>query len=189
MKSSRAFTLTELLITMTAGSMLMMLAAGLVHQSMHLTAAARGRADEHRTISRLASQFRADIQMADEVFVDSSNSIRISILRGGEVTYVAQPPQCVRAATGPSVPAGEPAQSSHETYRLQPGGLMMFELLEQPDRAALTLYRGESPGKELVLSQTAGDGPERLRPATLRVEAVIGSLEASLERPIQEASP
>ncbi len=186
MNARRGFTLTELLITMTAGSALMVLAVGLVHQSMHLTSAARRGADEHRAMSRLASQFRADIRMADRVTLESDSQIRISIPEQGEVTYIAEAATCARTIADPS--AGDRnAQAGRESYQLQPGGLMRFEMLEQPRRAALVLSRGGIT----AIHRPQESGPKSelhfsLPLEALRVEAAIGAVASFLSPQAQE---
>ncbi len=188
MNDRQAFTLTELLITMSAGSTLMMLAVGLVHQSMHLTTAARGRADEHRAISKLANQFRQDVHWADEVVVESAETVRLSIRSVGEVTYDCQASECVRLAPGEPATGDQAARPHRERFLLKTGGAVLFEMLEQPSRAVLTVFRGEVSGKQAILNVSSGDTPARSRPPALRVEAVIGRLAQITEAQAEEES-
>jgi prepilin-type N-terminal cleavage/methylation domain-containing protein len=164
------FTLTELMVTMSVGSVLMVLAVGLVHQSMQLTATTRRVADEHQAISRLASQFRDDVRRADQVRIESDKVVRISIPERGEITYSAEAATCTRTMMDPAV---EPRTNwaGSEEYRLLPGGQIRFESLEQPRRAALVLSRGNA-----TLHQRQQDGPasgahEPSPRESLRVEA------------------
>jgi prepilin-type N-terminal cleavage/methylation domain-containing protein len=184
----RAFTLVELLITMAAGSALMLLAVGLVHQTMHLTSVARGRADEHRAISRLAAQFRHDVHRADDVFIESAQTVRIRSGEFGEVTYIVKPQGCVRVASGQPAERSGPERYAHESFALQPGGGVYWELMDQPRRAAMSIYRSERPGSEIVLRPLASDLPSQGRPPTLRVEAVIGRMTANGDRQAEEDS-
>jgi len=186
MSDRKGFTLTELLITMGAGSALMVLAVGLVHQSMHLTAVARRGADEHRAMSRLASQFRDDVRLADQVVVDTDNQIRISIPQQGEIIYRAEAETCIRTAVDSSMGDGN-SQVGQENYTLQRGGGVRFEILVQPQRAAIVLSRGGiaamSQSKEC---SSAEDIYDSARLKSLRVEAVVGAVANLLERRPQE---
>jgi len=186
MSDRKGFTLTELMITMGAGSSLMVLAVGLVHQSMHLTAAARRGADEHRAMSRLASQFRDDVRLADQVVIDTDNQLRISILQRGEIIYRAEAETCIRTVAAASTDAGN-GQVGQENYILQRGGGVRFEMLEQPQRAAIVLSRGGvvamSRPKE---NSSAEEIHDSARLESLRVEAVVGAVAGLLERRSQE---
>lgn len=183
------FTLTELLITMTAGSILMILAVGMVHQSMHLTSATRREADEHRSVSRLASQFRQDVRMADQVLIESASSVRLTIPQHGEVTYVAETAACVRTRSVASTTSAADGRVSRETYRLQPGGQVSFEMLEQPRRAALVVSRGDPATRQRQESRSSHDLHLQTPQVALRVEAVAGAWGERLGPRFQEASP
>lgn len=173
----RGFTLTELMVTMSLGSGLMMLAVGLVHQTMRLTSEARWRAAEHRTIWRLVDQFRRDVHRADAVVVDSPESIRMVVAGLGDVTYTVRWAGCDRV-----VGTEQETGSSHESYRLQAGGQITFESLREPDRVAMTIGRGGLSPRLLASDSsdsptTTADGDASVAavaPPRLRIEAVIG---------------
>ena len=59
MSKREAFTLVELTVTMSAGSAMMILAIGLLHQSMSLATVARQRADHQRHPIDLPASFVA----------------------------------------------------------------------------------------------------------------------------------
>ncbi len=184
MNPRRGFTLTELLVVMAAGSSVMLTGVAMLHQSLRLTSATRQRAAEHQTLFRLADQFRRDVHFAEELVVESPESVRISIHGGDIVQYRAEPAGCERVVLAPppqdaAPDAGDANETDNaaakprqrESYRLLPGGVVRFETLELPQRAALELIRGEPAGD---LGQK-GHGPER--PLTIRVEAVVGRIE------------
>jgi len=163
MNHRRGFTLTELLVVMAAGSSVMLTGVAMLHQSLRLTSATRQRAAEHQTLFRLADQFRRDVHF---------------------VRYRAEPAGCERVVLAPpqqdaARDAGDANETDNaaakprqrESYRLLPGGVVRFETLELPQRAALELIRGEPAGDR----GQNGQGPER--PLTIRVEAVVGRIE------------
>jgi prepilin-type N-terminal cleavage/methylation domain-containing protein len=62
-----AFTLVELLISMSIGATLMALAIGVVHRTMNLQSAARAQEAGHRAAAQLSRQFRRDIHRSASV--------------------------------------------------------------------------------------------------------------------------
>lgn len=66
MRHRAAHTLVELVVSMTVGSALMVLAVGLLHQSLSLASTARTRANQFRTLDRLAQDFRRDAHLCDK---------------------------------------------------------------------------------------------------------------------------
>ncbi len=87
MKRTRAFTLIEMLMTMTMGSSLMLLAIGLVHQSLSLSKLGKVRGEHDLTVSRLAQQFRADVHSAATVKAASADSLQLEMPDGTAITY------------------------------------------------------------------------------------------------------
>ncbi|MGI9455342.1 MAG: PulJ/GspJ family protein [Aeoliella sp.] len=67
MKHRPAFTLVELLISMSIGATLMALAIGVVHRTMNLQSAARAQEASHRAAAQLSRQFRRDIHRSASV--------------------------------------------------------------------------------------------------------------------------
>lgn len=192
MNHRRGFTLTELLVVMAAGSSVLLTGVAMLHQSLWLASATRQRAAEHQTLFRLADQFRRDVHFAEELVVESPESVRISSHGGDIVRYSVGPEGCERIVLAPPrqgavEAAGEASDTNpmaekpreRESYRLRPGGVVRFETLGMPQRAALELIRGEpDPG---LGQETNG----LMRPPTIRVEAVIGRV----ERLLQPANP
>jgi hypothetical protein len=64
MKSRRGASLIELLMVMSAGTVVLTMSAGLIHQIMHAQSRARAFADVERTSLRLANAFRRDVHEA-----------------------------------------------------------------------------------------------------------------------------
>ena len=104
MKRSSAFTLVEVLMTMTMGSTLMLLAIGLVHQSLSLSKLGKTRSEHDRSVNRVAQQFRADVHSASVVIAASADSLQLAMPDSTIVSYLAVESAVERkqtALTGP----------------------------------------------------------------------------------------
>lgn len=139
MKTCRAFTLVELSITMTAGSALMILAVGLLHQSMALAARARDRADHQRTLDRLGREFRGDVHRADNCTVTANDNALLVMPDDSTVSYVAQSDRVIRRQRRGDKLAGQ------DVFPLGTAATATFESLESPKRVALTVSSVSSP--------------------------------------------
>ena len=133
MKKRNAFTLIELTITMSAGSALMIMAIGLLHQSMSLASLARKRADHQRSVSRLSNQFRQDVHRASVFTILSSDSIELTLPDETKITYATNERGVLRTH-----PLGDTA-TGREAFELIDGSGVRFESLRNPDRAVLTM--------------------------------------------------
>jgi hypothetical protein len=154
-----AFTLIELSVTMATGSTLMMLAIGLVHQSMTLSSIGRERCDHQRTINRLASQFRRDVHRALQCTVQSPGSIQLILPDGDRISYEARANRLTRLQ-----PLGV-AGTRREVFEFHQRSSVTFESIDQPTRAVVTIvYRPQG-----TIEQPRLD---------LRVAAVVGRLTA-----------
>ncbi len=151
-----AFTLTELMVTLGLGSGLLVLAVGMLHRTMDLTASSGRMASEHRTIGRLADTFRVDVREATTATVEASTRVRLESAGGDETTFEVEGGRCVRTVRS----GGE--LRSEELFELLPAAEIAFESLASGRRIGFTVHRGSARVSV----------PER--PATLRVEAVVG---------------
>ena len=87
MNRNRAFTLVEVLLTLTMGSSLMILAIGLVHQSLSLSKLGKVRGEHDMNVSRLAQQFRQDVHATEAVTATSTDALQLEMLDGSTVVY------------------------------------------------------------------------------------------------------
>ena len=72
MKTHRAVSLVELLVVMSACSIILTMSAGFVHRAMHSQSATRAFFDGERSALRLSEQFRADVHQATTATVEDS---------------------------------------------------------------------------------------------------------------------
>lgn len=169
----RAFTLVELLVSMSVGSTLLVLAIGMVHRAMTLETTARGRAATHRTALRLADQFRRDIHHASAVSLpEGSNGnapaqLRIELPNQEPTTYAATDRGVIRLQQLAS------EQTRREEFFFPAGYQIDFAELQSPRRAVLTVRR------ETGLT---GYAPR----VELHVEAVVGRLQ-QVAPPVESA--
>ncbi|TWU24935.1 hypothetical protein Pla52o_12320 [Novipirellula galeiformis] len=88
-------TLVELVVSMAAGTTLMVLALGLVHESMTMSALSKERASHDRNSQRLVDQFRADVHRCETIECDS-NGCRLTLANNHTVEYSIQDALVIR---------------------------------------------------------------------------------------------
>ena len=128
----RAFTLVELVVVMSAGSVVMMLAIGSVHQAMALSAESRQRADHQRVAVRLASEFRQDVHRA----VNASESLQRVLLTMSDqsiVKYESKGNRVVRSVTRAEV------TTYQDIFELRESCQSSLETIENPERVVLVV--------------------------------------------------
>lgn len=134
----KAFTLVELCVTMSVGSAMMILAIGMLHQSMSLATVARQRGDYQRALDRLASEFRRDVHRAVQCTVDTQQSAALTMSDDTVVTYRSEGNRVIRQQ-----PLGD-GRSRRETFEFDDASTAIFESLQQPARSVLTVIH-QSP--------------------------------------------
>lgn len=77
MSKRKGFTLVEMLVVISVGSTLMMLAIGLVHQSMTLSKAVQSNSERLHATNRFIDQFREDVHTSNNVVCQDSKSLNI----------------------------------------------------------------------------------------------------------------
>ena len=140
MSKREAFTLVELTVTMSAGSAMMILAIGLLHQSMSLATVARQRADHQRASDRLAGEFRRDVHRAVRCTVDGQDTIELIMPDNDVVTYKAEDNHVTRQQ-----PLDD-GLSRREAFELNDSSIAKFKSVEQPARAVLTVIHRSRGG-------------------------------------------
>jgi hypothetical protein len=144
MRRTRAYTLVELSVAMTAGSTVMILAIGLLHQSMTLGSIARARADSHRTLNRLAHEFRGHVHQAKRCIAEPEQDIRIVMPDDSQVVYQVDGNRIDRRQQLNDGPI------RRESFLLDEGTTATFEISQQPTRAILTVIRQPSRAIDVV---------------------------------------
>ena len=80
MSKRKGFTLVEMLVVISVGSTLMMLAIGLVHQSMTLSKAVQSNSARLHATNRFIDQFREDVHTSNNVVCQDSKSLNIEFV-------------------------------------------------------------------------------------------------------------
>lgn len=128
----KAFTLIELVVVMGAGSVVMMLAIGSVHQAMTLSSQSRQRADHQRVAVRLASEFRQDVHRAVKASV-ATQSVLLTMPDQSVVNYESNGYRVIRSVTREDVTTHQDIFKLRESYRSS------LESIENPERVVLTV--------------------------------------------------
>ena len=171
MNHLRAFTLIEMLASISMGSVLMALALGMVHRTMRDESTARTNAQIERTAARLSRQFRNDVDQAQRVLFDNQQPdaplFRLVLADQHPILYQIEKSGVLR----------EQQQGDKRTHRdffsFSDDHALRFAELAEPPRAVLTLERD---------TKLVGISPQ----VKLHVEAVIGQF--LRRRPSPEAS-
>ena len=160
-------TLVELVLSMSAGSAVMLLAISLLHQTMTLAEKSRHRSDNNRTLDQLAQHFRRDVHTAAEIDDVAKDTLTIKYPDGSQVTYKAQNEIVVRERKHASL------GNENERFVLDDASSANFQSMRNPERVFL-----------IVSTDTGLHGiPPRV---DLHVEAIVGRWQA-LERSSEES--
>lgn len=134
-------TLIETLTGITAGSIVMLTAISLIHQSMSASDRVQRSTDRVSEIQRLAAAWREDADASRTFHAEPTVATFVTV-RGATVEYRAQADGIVRTETVPSDsqesnPA--PSRARQETFRIAERTEIAFRSASQPDRAVLVL--------------------------------------------------
>ncbi|TWU38919.1 hypothetical protein Q31b_39970 [Novipirellula aureliae] len=128
----KAYTLIEVITSMSLGMSLMGLAIGLVHQSMTIKSISDQRARHDRNSQRLLDEFRKDVHAAVSC-VMIEDGIEISLPAGKRIEYVSQDDRITRM---------EPLTEDRirrEAYELSEPFFAQFSIAGDPSQAILTI--------------------------------------------------
>lgn len=157
MKKRKGSTLVELVLSMSAGSAVMLLAISLVHQTMTLTEKSRHRADNHRSLDQLSQHFRRDIRLAVGIELTSNDELLIKNSDGSQVSYTCQNHYVVRQRRHTSL------GNENERFILGAESTASIQKIPNPERISL-----------IVSSETGLVGiPPRV---DLHVESIVGRM-------------
>lgn len=156
--------LIELMGVLTAGTALLCLAVGMIHQSFHLSKRTQGRADLQATLGRLAGVWRSDAHRATRLEVVSDTEAQWFDSLGEKIIYRFAGNEVIRELSVRSSKGAEMNQKEH--FVLGEGFLVRFELTDKPTRGSLVVLE-----KTKVIDPIDGEWI----PIRLTVESNIGS--------------
>lgn len=149
------FTLKELTVAMSLGSILMATAVGLLSQSMRIVNDMRHRADDDRTFFRLSQQWRNDAHIASDA-VQDGNKIVFELDQDSSIEYVFDTTSIVRVK-----------RKTDEVIHREP---FRWQL---PKSASLSL-NPSSGNVVLEVSRRFPEVPDLKAPLWRRARAVVG---------------
>lgn len=135
MRRRRAFTLVEMLIAISLGSSLLLLATQMIHQTMNVSRTNQDRADVALSESRFARQFRRDVHQAISFDLLDEGHLILSLSDNRECSYAFRAGNVERRL----LQEGELLQV--EAFNLGEGGVVTIEELSTPKRLSAKLVR------------------------------------------------
>ena len=159
MKTRRAFTLVEMVASISVGSVLLVLAIGTVHRTMRIESTLRKNALAQRTAARLSRQFRHDIHLAESVSLDRQQAdepvLQIELPGQSPVSYR------VEHAIVHREQRRSDALVHRERFSFPENFVVNFQELPTPQRVMLTVERetgliGVSPRPEVHVEAVIG---------------------------------
>ena len=160
MTNRNGSTLIEVMLSLTAGSVIMMLAIKLVHQTFQLSTQTSARVDLSHSLNRLARQFRNDVHLASSIQVTSNDSLNTENSDGTKVAYKVKNGLVLRAQTDAA------KIETFEQYSLISDSRVAFERAINPERCQLIVENSSS---------SSGSVPK----LHLNVSALVGRWEDS----------
>ena len=133
----RGYTLIELSISMTVGSTLLILSAGLIHQAMRYHSVTRDRAHEHQMLDRLGGDLRHDVHRAIAARLTAADEVQLKYDGNRFIHYKINRHWVEKT----HVQANRTTRM--ESYSFKRPIVGSFELLESPQLVSLTIQSPE----------------------------------------------
>ncbi|QDS86864.1 hypothetical protein EC9_10390 [Rosistilla ulvae] len=127
------FTLIELIMAMSIGSVLMLLAIGVVHQALTFSKLGQGRADQDRTLVRLDRQFRNDVHRSRGFELTDRQTVELTIDDNRRVVYAIDENQIQRHT------ADDGKQQDRELFLLDDRSTIELQMLDAPQRLGIVV--------------------------------------------------
>jgi hypothetical protein len=162
-------TLTELLVLMSAFTMILSMSAMLLHRAMRTQMDSREFADAERSASRLGRQFRQDVHQSTAAVLESSKLgndafVQFQLPNNDSIEYSRVKGNVLRAVSrGGKVAA-------REEFAIQPVCKLAVREEKSPDRIILTIA---SPALDPAASPEIKLQSYRAAPLALQVEATL----------------
>lgn len=137
MNQHRGHSLVELIVCMSMGTTLLVMATGVLQRTMRFASTSCEQADVHRTVGRLAHDFRQDVHRAENLRfweeADEPPSVSLSIPNEQPIVYTVNSGMVLREQ-----PLDD-GQVRREPYYLPRGYHTTFGQVLRPRRAVLTV--------------------------------------------------
>jgi hypothetical protein len=166
MKSRRGVSLVELLLTMSACTVILTMSAALTHRVMHTQSRMRAFHDTERSALRLASAFRRDVHQAASAVTNdgelAGNFLRLQLPEGETIEYRHEQGSVTRVHKQSS------NLTAHEAY-IFPAEVELTVRREAANRIVLTIV----PALRSEDSEAGSPSMTHTTPAHLQVEATL----------------
>lgn len=131
------FTLIELMVVISVTSVLIVMTAAWLNETMKFSARVRGLERHHRQLTRLATKFRFDVRHGESIAVQDRTRLVISYPGGREIVY---------AIFGNSVQLEELVgnRTRREKYTLARNSMVDWDVSQLPDSIGLVVTRGNT---------------------------------------------
>lgn len=168
MKTRRGVSLVELLLVMSAATVILTMSAGLIHRIMHAQSKARSFVDVERTSLRLANVFRRDVHQAIDATAGDSDAgeglfLRLKLPENQTIEYRRQPGAVLRLLLEDS------RNVSREEFTFPPG----IELTIRKDQPRLVVLSIHSRPGEMPTDDGRSEPNAYAIPVNLQVQAAL----------------
>lgn len=151
----RGSLLIEMITSMTSGSVILLLAIGLIHQSMHWSTRTQARTDQYRTLEHIARQWRRDAHSSSSITLVSDDEIVFHRALGPNVIYRISGSRVIRMESASD--ANDQGPFHRDEYTLSDQNEINIEQLNAPKRARLQVRRA-APGGDFYRLELNVDG-------------------------------
>jgi hypothetical protein len=169
MNTRRGASLIELLVILSASTVVLTLTGVLLHRAMRIQTLSRAHVDAERTTLRLSEQFRSDVHQARALSSQPGNDgevfLRLELADGRVAEYSRTNGAVLRSESGGDRPTWR------EEYAIPGAGALRIEQESAPQRLVMTIIL--KPAERPVPNGQAPAGT-RFVPMSLCAEAVVG---------------
>jgi prepilin-type N-terminal cleavage/methylation domain-containing protein len=134
-KHRRAYTLIEIMVTMSIGTVVMMVAAGWIHQSMKTASIMRQRERQHQSLLSLAASLRDHVRRSESMVLKDDRELQVRMTNDEQVIFQISEASVHMRRTRD----GEVTQS--ETFRLSDQCRAIWDRSEMPNWITLMVRR------------------------------------------------
>ncbi|NQU24751.1 MAG: prepilin-type N-terminal cleavage/methylation domain-containing protein [Candidatus Nealsonbacteria bacterium] len=151
MKRRRGFSLIELVVVISVGSVLLGVTVGVFHLLFRMEHTARQYVHQSAVTAQLADRFRRDVHQAVDATVADDDAGQLTLSPGHTIVYQPRPGELVR------VERIDGADRCRETFSLPPQTTVSMEIADVAGSRLVRLRlvsqgsSGSAPGRELCI--------------------------------------
>ena len=138
----RGFSLIQLTLLMPALLVLFLLTVAWIHQTMTFSSSIKKQQSQHQNLTRLASQFRRDVQRCESISMVNEQQICLQNRDLTEINYTVN-----EHAIQFWQNAADGQRMRHDQFDLASGSISKFDDTELPDWISLVISRLPTPNR------------------------------------------